>query len=432
MTLSEAHASCPGLSVRPADPAGDVRQQEVLRRWAMRYCPWVGLDGDDGLVLDISGSAHLSGGEAALLADIAGRMQHAGFGVRLGLADTRGAAWALSHFAPGIIPPGAARDELAPLPVAALRIPADIDTALQRLGLRRIGDVLDAARAPLARRFGTGLLDRLDQALDIAPEPIVPRSAPPHYAVRLTLPEPIGLVSDVMAGLDRLLSRLCDKLAAQEMGARSLRLGLRRVDGGWTGVALRLAAPMRDPARIAPLFLRDVEGLDAGFGIDQLRLQAIQVEPMLAAQIGSGAEAGMRLDTLITRIGTRVGLDNVLRFQPVDSHLPERAFALVPAADSAPCMSWPRRPARPLRIFPPEPIRATGSEPPQAFRWRRMAFTTARSTGPERIAPEWWAEDAEWRSGLRDYWRVETLQGRRLWLFHTPQAPGWFVQGEFL
>ena len=60
-----------------------------------------------------------------------------------------------------------------------------------------------------------------------------------------------------------------------------------------------------------------------------------------------------------------------------------------------------------------------------------MFFTTGRATGPERIAPEWWLPDDAWRTGLRDYWKVETTQGRRLWLFYTPQNPGWFVQGEF-
>ncbi len=60
-----------------------------------------------------------------------------------------------------------------------------------------------------------------------------------------------------------------------------------------------------------------------------------------------------------------------------------------------------------------------------------MTFRVERATGPERIAPEWWLSDENWRSGVRDYWKVETKQGRRLWLFYTPQNPGWFVQGQF-
>jgi protein ImuB len=60
-----------------------------------------------------------------------------------------------------------------------------------------------------------------------------------------------------------------------------------------------------------------------------------------------------------------------------------------------------------------------------------MSFSTLRATGPERIAPEWWFDDPNWRTGLRDYWRIETCEGPRLWLFQTPQLPGWYAQGEF-
>ncbi len=433
MALSEARAFCPDLHVRTADPAADARQLAVLRRWSMGYCPWVGPEGQDGLVLDISGSAHLHGGEAALLAGMQKRLARAGFGMRAGLADTRGAAWALAHFSPGIAAPGATREALAPLPVAALRIAPETDTELQRLGLRRIGDLMAAPRAPLARRFGQELLNALDRALGEQPEAITPTAEPPHYATRLTLPEPIGLVGDVMAGLARLLDGLCAKLQRQGTGARKLCLTLRRVDGGYQDVPLHLAAPMRDPARIAPLFARGIEAVDAGFGIDQLRLEATLVEPMPAQQIGTRADQTERLENLITRIGTRIGLENVLRFRPLDSHIPTGSFELVPAASSEPTAVWPRpqRP-RPIRLFAPEAIPTDGANPPGRFRWRRLRFTTGRATGPERIAPEWWIEDDTWRSGVRDYWRIETVQGRRLWLFHTPQAPGWYVQGEFL
>ena len=433
MALSEARAFCPGLQVRPADPAADARQLAALRRWAVGFCPWVGTEGPDGLVLDITGSAHLQGGEVALLETLQQRLARAGFGMRAGLADTRGAAWALAHFAPGIAAPGASRQALSGLPVAALRITADVETGLQRLGLRRIGDLMAAARAPLARRFGQGLLEALDRALGDQPEAISPAAEPPHYATRLTLPEPIGLVEDVMAGLVRLLDRLCAKLKVQGTGARALCLSLRRVDGGQLQVPVRLAAPMRDPSRIAPLFRRGVEAADAGFGIDQLRLEATLVQPMPAEQIGTRAHETRRVEDLVTRIGTRIGLDNVLRFRPVDSHIPTRNFELVPAASSEAATGWPRPPRpRPLCLFPPEPIPTDGANPPARFRWRRMRFATGRATGPERIAPEWWIEDAAWRSGIRDYWRIETVQGRRLWLFHTPQNPGWYVHGEFM
>ncbi len=431
MAFSDARAFCPGLQSRPADLPEDKRFLTRLRRWATRYCPWVGLE-ENGLVLDITGSSHLFGSEAALLDNLHQRMLRAGLTARIGLADTRGAAWAMAHHGGGIAPPGPPLAVLGPLPVAALRLEAETVTALQRLGLHTIGQLAQAARAPLARRFGPALLRRLDQALGAQPEQISPEADPPHYGVRISLPEPIGLETDVMAATSRLLDRLCQKLAEQGAGARILELTLRRVDQQAERVELRLARALRDPARILPLFSRGIGAVDAGFGIDQLRLEAIRVEPLAAEQIGHTDAAGAdRLDDLITRIGARIGLDNIRRFLPVDSHIPERSFTLAPAAYSRPRPFVPPAHPRPLILFPPEPIAATGAQPPQRFRWRRMQLETWRATGPERIAPEWWHDDPDWRSGLRDYWRIETTQGRRFWLFYTPQDPGWFVQGEF-
>ncbi|QOL80500.1 Y-family DNA polymerase [Pseudooceanicola spongiae] len=426
MSFADARAFCPNLLSQPARPDLDARFLGALRRWATRYCPWVGREGEDGLVLDVTGSTHLWGGEAAMLDDMRARAERSGLTLRLGLGDTRGAAWALAHY-------GQTTGVLDALPVAALRLEAEVVTGLQRLGLRSIGDLKATARAPLARRFGPGVLLRLDQALGDVPEAISPGAEPPHYGVRLSFPDPIGLLPDVMSATERLLAPLCDKLKAQGAGARTLVLTLRRVDQGSQQVELRLASAMRDAGRILPLFERGLGDIDAGYGIDVMRLEATVVEALPVQQIGLSAQVQPdQLNDLITRIGTRIGLENVQRFLPADSHIPERSFIVAPAAFSAAESGWHSHRPRPLRLFPPEAISAEGARPPERFRWRRMSLTTGRATGPERIAPEWWLEDDSWRSGLRDYWKVETREGRRLWLFYTPQNPGWFVQGEFI
>lgn len=432
MGLADARAFCPDLQTRPSEPQSDARFLRILARWATRYCPWVGLEGRDGLALDITGAAHLFGGEQALLDDLHMRLTRSGLHVRSGLADTKGAAWALAHYGSGITPPGEARASLAGLPVPALRLSGPTVTALQRLGLRTIGELLDLPRATLARRFGRDVVLRLDQALGAQPEQVSPLPEPPRFAAQMTLPEPIGLASDVMAGTARLLDQLCARLAEKEAGARALRLTLRRVDQASQLVELRLARPLRDARRILPLFERGVSAVEAGFGIDQLRLEATRVEPLPARQLSPLRAGGEdKLNDLITRIGSRIGLDNIRRFLPADSHIPERAFLIAPAAYSEPSGAWVALRPRPLRLFPPEPVSGHGPRPPQRFRWRRMTLATARSTGPERLAPEWWLAEESWHSGVRDYWQVETRQGRRLWMYYTPQNPGWFVQGEF-
>lgn len=438
MALADARALCPGLVTAPADLQAEQGFLRMLLRWAERYSPLVGAEGADGLVADISGVAHLFGGEEGLRADMAARLARAGLGCVIAIADSRAAAFALArHGGGGVAPAGAMMAHVGRLPVVALRIDEETATGLGRLGLKTIADLTRVARAPLARRFGPGLMLRLDQITGQQGEAISAEAPPPHYGVRLTLPDPIGLHSDVMAGLERLLARLCATLALHQQGARRMRLELRRVDGTVAVADIGLARPMRDAVRILALFDHAAGDVDAGFGIDQLRLTAPVVERLAPQQLNARAETGAdRLTDLITRLGNRLGFEAVQRFLPAESHIPEKSFLVVPAAYcEAATEPWPQGgPDRPVTVFPPEPISEAGGSdglPPRQFRWRRMRFRILRATGPERIAPEWWLDDPAWRSGLRDYWKVETAEGRRLWLFHTPQAPGWAVQGEF-
>ncbi len=443
MAAADARAICPELITRPADLAQGAAALAGLRRWMVRYSPMVARDGSDGLIADISGVPHLFGGEAEMRADIHARLERVGLTLSSAIAETRGAAQALARHGGGILPESAVKEGIAGLPVSALRIGSDVAQGLAWVGLNRIGDLADLPRAPLARRFGPGLVLRLDQALGLQSEPVAPEADAPYFGVRMTMPDPIGLEADVMSGLSRLLARLCGTLGQHHRGARRLRLELHRVDRETVQVEIGLARPMRDPERIAALFKKGVSEVEAGFGIEAMRLVAHVTEDLQPEQIG-GPRTITREDALadlFSRLGNRLGFDRVLRLLPATSKIPERSFLVAPAAYSAAEQQPPYRgPDRPIILFPPEPVTTKGmsqpGHPPARFAWRRMSFTTLRADGPERIAPEWWFDDPAWRSGLRDYWRVETREGARLWLFHTPQSPAWpaqswFAQGEF-
>jgi protein ImuB len=489
MGLSDARAICPGLLTRPAAPerlAGFVR---ALARWAERFSPLVGQDLGPSLALDATGVAHLFGGEQAMLDALAAALAERGLTARAAIADTKGAAWALAHHGTGrtaLAPPGRTRQAIGDLPVAALRLDADTAQALATVGLATIEPLTRMPRGALARRFGIEAMRRLDQALGAEPEPVAPEARLPAFSARLTCPEPIGLVADVTAALELLLERLCSQLETHLMGARRLRLTARRVDGADGRAEIRLARPGRDPMRLRDLFAPKLGEIDAGFGIDALRLAALEVEPLKPAQLGQRhreTEAA-RLSDLVSRLGNRIGFENVVRFLPAESHAPERAVTIATAAHSEPePWAW-TGPPRPTVLFPPEPVRLLGEAvhpgatgplppcglglkkendpvdrfpgpgtargggdargergaglPPPAFAWRNRRLTTLRAHGPERLAPEWWLDDPAWASGLRDYWRVETAEGPRLWLFHTPAAraagpvwPAWYVHGRF-
>ncbi|MGX9355644.1 DNA polymerase Y family protein [Roseobacteraceae bacterium S113] len=342
--------------------------------------------------------------------------------------------------------PGQMHSALAQLPVAALRLEEDVVATLARLGLRQIGDLTGQPRAALARRFGKGLVLRLDQALGVTPEPLTPDAPPESFALRLTLPDPIGLLDDVTAAADRLIAPLCAKLRAKDKAARTLTFEAHRADHTMQRIEVRLARPSHNPDRLRSLLVMKLEDIDAGFGIDMVRLIATRVEPVQnrtpVGHVGAGRHVAERLaantalDDLVGRLGARVGLEAITRRHPSESHLPEKSALTLAAAFSEPAPHWPRpaRP-RPLRLWQPEPINTPAHPtPPAQFTWRRRALTLAEARGPERIAPEWWLDAPEWRSGQRDYWEVITAQGDRLWLFYAHGAAmsaGWFCHGSF-
>ncbi|MEM7490690.1 MAG: DNA polymerase Y family protein [Pseudomonadota bacterium] len=455
----DVQALTPDLVVRPADLAGDAAALTRLSHWARRWCPWSATDGADGLVLDTTGSAHLWGGEAAMLADMAARLAGLGQKACVALAPTHGAAWALArHGTPGTICDDPA-EALADLPIVALRLDADTRLTLQRLGLKRVGDLMAVPRATLARRFGRDgkalapPLHRLDQALGVLPEPVVAPPPPHRYRAVLRLPEP---VMDPQPHLPRLLGDLCAQLARTGHGLRELTLELYRVDGAATRFAVSTAGAVRDAGHLRRLLEHRFESLDAGFGFDTIAAQAGRTEPLAAAQVrlDGEAEAGLAVAALVDRLSARLGRRAVQVPVPRESHLPERAEAWRPALDHmagrradrlAPGglggggMVAPGR-ERPIRLLAvPERIDVlytVPEGPPVRFKWRRRTYRITRHQGPERIAPEWWRARPSAR--LRDYYKVEVDDGGRYWLFREGVTddgrggpPDWFLHGVF-
>lgn len=443
--LAEARALAAGLRVHPADPAGDAAALDRLADWATRYTPWTAAEGE-GLWLDISGCAHLFGGEAALQTDLLIRLGRVGYAARAAVADTPGAAWAAARFIAGgqeagvILAPGSARDRLAPLSVAALRLPPAMVAELERLGLRRVGDLLPLPRATLARRFGILIVDRLDQALGLLEEPISPRRPVPPHRARLAFAEPILETGSIAAALRRLLRDLCRQLDAAQLGVRRLELALTRVDGSLQRLAIGTSRPNREPQALERLFAEHIGRIDPGFGIDAMALAATEVEPLTALQIvlaEQAADAQANLTPLIDRLGNRLGFVNLRQLTPRQSHIPERAVAAVAPLATARSEGWPSLPQRPLRLFArPEPIEAIAllpDHPPVMFRWHARLHHVRHAEGPERIEPEWWRpEDAV--ADARDYFRVEDESGRRFWLYRAgqpPQGGRWYLHGVF-
>ena len=453
MTLADARAVSPAVDAVPADPAADAALLDRLVVWCGRYTPWAAAAGRDGIFLDVTGCAHLFGGERAMGDDLIHRLSGFGFAARIAVADTPGAAWGVARFdANGaIVPPGGAREALSRLPVAALRLDPKTVAGLARVGVRTVEQLCNMPRAPLAARFGAEVGHRLDQASGAIREPISPRAPVVPFRARLAFAEPIALTADIERGVRHLLDDLCRRLTDAGRGGRRLVLTLYRVDGEVFETVVGAARPARDPDRLARLFNGRLSGFEPAFGVEVMTLAASVTEPLLPAAAPLPAvirsptmsDKGFRGDLLaplIDRLGNRLGFDRVVRLAAVASHLPERTVRSAPALDESVDFAWVPVPPRPLRLLErPERIVArlpdpASDRPPERFRWRRADHEVCLAEGPERIAADWWVGEGGGKT--RDYWRVEDGAGCRFWICrHGLPRPGttpeWFLHGLF-
>src|SRR5438874_1744891 len=359
MPLPDALSFVPGLVTAPADPAADRAALTRLAEWCGRYSPWTAPDDSDGIKIEITGSAHLWGGEAAWVADLARRLSRQGIVHRIAVAGTLGAAWALARHAaadgrPALPAPQDERAALAPLPVEALRLDPLTVQGLRRVGLRRIGELYPMPRDALARRFGDAVARRLDQIFGDLPEPLSPLSETPSRRVRLSFAEPIADPADLARAIERLVEDLTARLAREGVGARRLDLGFHRVDGRVEHIRIGTARPSRDARHLAKLFAAKLDTVDPGLGIEDMILAVFAVEKLPPEQTelvaGNSETASHDIASLLDRLGNRLGPDAITRIEPRASHIPERASVNVSIEGQKDAASTPSPPPGAERV----------------------------------------------------------------------------------
>lgn len=457
LRFADARARAPGLVAEPVDRAADSRALKALALWMERWSPSLALAEDDSLLIDTSGAAHLFGGEAEMLADMAQRLEQGGLSCRLGLAPTPGAAWALAHegASRACLDETGLRDGLARLPISGLRLSEETLVLLRRFGLTRIGQLYDIDRRALARRFHSraaaeAVLVRLDQALGGRQEPVDPIRPKPDHCVRLPCVEALLHLDGVKAGLERLAPELCARLQEHGEGARRFRLAAFRCDQSVVQLVVAAARPVNDPAHILRLFRDRLERIDPGFGIEILELEAagtgiIRPVPRGFGGDFKGDETDLEaLSLLADRITARIGDRVVKILRPVASHWPERSEVVENYEGRLPVWDQPApagQAERPIRLFErPESLQVIAEiphGPPMRFVWRRQVHQVRFAAGPERLSPEWW-RPVQGPARARDYYRVEDGEGRRFWVFREGLygdgrggPPAWFIHGLF-
>lgn len=446
MAAAHARALVTELEVRDADPEADRRWLDRLalhavRHWTPTACP----SGNDGLWLDLTGTAHLFGGEARFCRRLLRFLERLGFTARIAVAGTPGTAHALARYgaeAITLLPPGAETQAIADLPLAALRLAPEALAAAARFGLERVADLYPMPRGPLARRLGLTTVRRLDQARGVVAEPIVPVVPLEAPRAQRRLLEPIDTAEAITQVISDLVDDLVILLQERGLGLRTAHLTCLIVDGTEQLVAIGTARATRDAQHLKRMFGMRVERIDPGLGIEAMTLTARRVEELKAHTLEAGLGTSDRpsdMAPLVDQLAGRIEPDTPFRLSSHESDVPERAVRRVEAL--AKPQGWPgwRRPVRMLRR--PEllshVVALLPDHPPRRFTWRGTDYRVVAGDGPERIHGEWWRNaDELW--AVRDYFRVEAAGGERFWLFRRGDGVdeqtgnlSWYMHGMF-
>lgn len=442
MPLADARAIIPGLQYFDDQPELASKLLQALAEWFIRYTPAAAVDGEDGLMLDISGCAHLWGGEKNYLAEISKKLHEFGYHNSLAIADTIGTAWAIARFgkAEKIIDPCKQTAALLPLPAAALRLDEAVLERLDKLGLRQVSHFIHMPRIALRRRFGEDILLKIDQALGFEMELIQPVIPAEPYQERLPCLEPIVTAKGIEIALERLLDSLCNRLKQEEMGLRKAIFTCYRIDGKIEQIEIGTKRPSSNTSHLFKLFALKIETITPALGIELFVLTAPVAEPLSAAQENIWDDPDTLNDSalseLLDRIEGRIGANHIYRYVPSEHYWPERSYQAASTVFEDVKTEWKVDKPRPLQIlYKPAPIEVTApipDYPPMNFRYKGKLHKIAKADGPERIEQEWWLQEGQ----HRDYYNVEDEEGHRYWLFRlghydTAKSYTWFMHGFF-
>jgi protein ImuB len=441
MILADARASFPSLQYFDDKPNLEQQLLQRIAEWCIRFTPCASIDPLGGIILDASGCSHLWGGDETYVSDIIKRLAAKGYYAKAAMADTIGCAWAVTRFSnERVIQKGKHLDALLALPPESLRIETKTVQRLHQLGLREIKNIVSIPRSSLRRRFGSLIIQRINQAIGTEQEFIQPVYPMEPFQERLPTIEPIQRLEGIEIALNELLERLCKRLLREGKGIRTAYFRCYCVDSKVSGIQISTSRASNNIQHLFHLFGLKLSGIEPELGIELFVLEATKVEDCVPAQEEFWKQTtGLNNDKLsefLDRISGKIGGDAITRYLPDEHYWPERSFRKATSLTEQPTTEWKIDKPRPLQLLsPPELIQVTApipDYPPLNFRYMGKLHKITKADGPERIEKEWWIEEGE----HRDYYAVEDEEGNRYWLFRSghydeQKKPLWFIHGFF-
>jgi len=429
MTVSAALALAPRLRVAPRDPAAETEALLGVAGWAAQFSPGVAIEFPDGVLLEVSGSLKLFGGLQSLLERLRRGLAEMGWSATLAGAPTpRAAFWlALAGKQEFIDSIAGLEAALAALPVGVLHCGDGTLEALEAIGVRTLGELRALPREGVARRFGQRLLDELDRALGLLPDPRNFFIPPARFRAAIELSAEVTQAEALLFAARRLIVQLAGFLAARSGGVQRFVLRLKHRDRAAIEVAIGLVAPSRDAERFTLLLRERLDNVTLAEPVREIALQADDIVPLAGRNLGLLLEEGKAAgdwEHLVERLRARLGTEAVCGIAGRAEHRPERASALAPLVPlplSGGGLGWGFG-ERPLWLLDrPKPLEEISAVPHHEGPLELLA-------GPERIESGWWDGDGV----ARDYFIARMQSEALVWIYRERSGEGgWYLHGLF-
>ncbi len=475
MALPLAKALFSNMFSEKFNPARDYAALKKLAEWCLRFTPLVGLDhellkakeSDEllkissiwfGLNLDLTGTEKLHGDLSTFAQFFKSLFQSE---IRVALAPTIGAAWALSRFGVSeeilCIP---SRREiptyLSLLPVEALRIPPPISQQLREVGIVCIHQLLSLPTRSLSQRFGKFLLFKLEQCLGGIDERILTVTPQKEFRVTKSFETPLTHRKSIVLTVQHLFLKITELLTSRGQCASAFLLVLTDCDGTLFKKTFSLATAV-DNKELISIIEPLIDGIRFFGELRTIDLIATEVNDSVVQQSTFSAnDAAIDLakerEKLLNNFSLRLGKERVSFAKIHNSHIPERSYSYesllhqvskkaltekridAQITESPPSYTLHERPTRiyssPERI---STIAMLPDKPPSFIIWRGKKYKIISGIGPERIAPEWWIEHLSAPSfSERDYFKIQDEFGRWLWVYREQGTMEWYLHGAWI
>lgn len=321
----------------------------------------------DTVWLDITGAAHLVGGEQELLDELCARVHALGHRAQAAIADGPRIAQALARFAlnPSVANSSSlvvqhrphttviAKDGpnvLSTLPISVLPLDPDTTGFFLRLGIFNVGALAKLPRAELAPRLGFRAPEVLDLAAGYDPLPLVPYEPPRVLVEETTFDDPITSVEPLLFVLRSMTSRLASRLEARGEACQALALHLpldksivrlrapKGIDPDEPMMMLDIdmPAPLSNASDLHRALRTKLEKTALVAPATGMRMEVSQIVEAHRIQIDLSRDKAVRPDalpTLLAELSADIGADRVGVLEASPGHRPETRSRFVPMAD---------------------------------------------------------------------------------------------------